>query len=168
MSSKTGWNEGKMRDAKNNSSADRLRRFLLERGVPESKLSDAIADCERVAMRARLRAKSEIVERSTRRPSWAARSGKLRELNAPTFLRAVYADLIDTDGRLLDEEVVRISDPRLVQAVQQYLCKRKSRSQDAGDAAGLVFAPNKNGHGGRRRRRPRPLRHGRLAKQATR
>jgi hypothetical protein len=60
------------------------------------------------------------------RPKWDERHKyeKLSHLSAPRFLRAVYADVIDENGRLTNEDVVRLSDPNLVRIVQGYINKR--------------------------------------------
>jgi len=78
-----------------------------------------------------------------RRPLWDERENypHLRHLNAPRFLRAVYPDAIDANGRLTNEEIVRVSDSKLVQIVQGYINKRIERESGLGDAEGLVFTP---------------------------
>src|SRR5580704_1887222 len=136
-----------MPDAKNISPEEGLRIFLQSRGVPERALKKAIANCERIAAKARLKAKAKIVAEGITRPKWVDRSGELQKLNAPQFLRAVYPDAF-IDGKIVDEDLVRVSDAKLVKAVQQYLCERKSRNVGVGDAVGIVFMPNKYGQGG--------------------
>jgi hypothetical protein len=147
-----------MPDAKNISPEEGLRIFLQSRGVPERALVKATANCERIAAKARLKAKAEIVAEGITRPKWVDRSGELRKLSAPQFLRAVYPDAF-TNGKLVDEEVVRLSDKRLVQRVQQYLCKRKARKLDAGDGEGINFTLSSRGHGGARKKGIRKLKH---------
>jgi hypothetical protein len=73
---------------------------------------------------------------------------ELQHLSAPRFLRAVYADVIDAAGRLTNEEVVRLSDPKLVRIVQGYINKRVDRRLSLGDAEGLIFK-RKDDRGGR-------------------
>ena len=130
-----------------------LRSFLLARGVPDNGFAKAIANCERIAAKARLKAKAEIAAKGITRPKWAKRSGELRKLSAPKFMRTVYPDAFK-NGKLIDEDLVRVSDWRLVQAVQQYVSKRKARNIDAGDAAGIDLTPNRYGHGGFRGKGP--------------
>jgi hypothetical protein len=136
-----------MPDAKNISPEEGLRIFLQSRGVPERALKKAIANCERIAAKARLKAKAEIVAAGITRPKWVDRSGELQKLNAPQFLRTVYPDAF-RNGILVDEDLVRVSDAKLVKSVQQYVCERKSRNVDPGDAVGIAFTPNKYGQGG--------------------
>jgi hypothetical protein len=80
------------------------------------------------------------------RPKWDERAKykDLANLTAPQFLRAVYPDVIGEKGRLTNEEVVRLSDPRLVRAVQSYVSVRAARKLSLGDAEGLSFTNKPN------------------------
>lgn len=84
------------------------------------------------------------------RPLWRDRSKheQLSHLTAPRFLRAVYPDALDAEGRLINEDLVRLSDPELVRAVQGHINERTQLGLSLGDAAGLIFE--------RRDRRGRP------------
>jgi hypothetical protein len=110
-----------------------------------------IAEDQRAAYAAKI---GKLVARASR-VQWddSDKPQELRHLSAPRFLRAVYPDAIDAAGRLVDEELVRSSDPGLVRAVQAYANQRISRSQGLGDAEGLIFTRKdqrgrpKKGHG---------------------
>jgi hypothetical protein len=108
-----------------------LDRWLAAKGVTEDQRPSYIAKFNQMV----------VV-----RPKWADRKKfeRLRHLSAPRFLRAVYADVIDTDGRLTNEEVVRLSDPGLVRIVQGYITKRVERRLSLGDAEGLIFTQKDN------------------------
>jgi len=106
-----------------------LNAYLAAAGVPE----DA---------RPALSAKIRQMVAPVRRVLWVDKADheELKHLNAPRFLRTVYADLIDEQGRLTNDEEVRLADPKLVQVVQGYIAQREKRSLGLGDAKGLVFA----------------------------
>lgn len=74
-----------------------------------------------------------------KRPKWPDKEkpAELRGLTSPQFLKAVHADIIkDNIVRKLD---VRARDPELMEAVENYISKRKKRGANLGDAAGLIF-----------------------------
>jgi hypothetical protein len=122
-----------------------LDRWLTAKGIAEDKRPDFAARINR------------LVD-SDARPQWLERRENkgLEHLNAPRFLRAIYPDAIDPNGRLVDEELVRLSDPNLVQAVQGYINQRIERELPLGDAEGLKFT-KKDGRG-RPKKRAKPKR----------
>jgi hypothetical protein len=122
-----------------------LKIFLLARGVPQEEIARTIANFEKVVVKARAEAKARVAAGDITRPKWLTRSPEFYKCNAPEFMRAVYSELFDQHGKLTDEEFVRASDPKLVQAVQQYICGRKRRKQNEGDAAGIVFTTGHRG-----------------------
>jgi hypothetical protein len=75
------------------------------------------------------------------RPKWVGRlerGGELATLSAPNFLKRVHAEDIAADGTV-HNEIIRAIDPDLMQVVELYISKRRSRAQDLGDAKGLKF-----------------------------
>jgi hypothetical protein len=114
--------------------AQLLDSWLAAKGVAESERASYAAKINRIVA-------------SVGRPQWAERRLRpdLAHLSAPRFLRAVYPDALDAQGRLIDEELVRLSDPTLVGVVQAYIAQlKKSPSRTLGDAAGLVFTRKDN------------------------
>jgi hypothetical protein len=111
-----------------------LDHWLAAKGIPDNE-------------RAAYAAKINRIVASVGRPQWAERRLRpdLAHLSAPRFLRAVYPDALDAQGRLIDEELVRLSDPTLVGVVQAYIAQlKKNPSRTLGDAAGLVFTRKDN------------------------
>jgi tetratricopeptide (TPR) repeat protein len=112
---------------------DFIQAGLIAKGVPES-------------TRASVAAKIQNLVISRKRVPWDERYDhkELRHLTAPKFLKAVYPDALDASGRLSNEEIVRASDPKLVQIVQGYINTRAERGLDLGDAEGLAFVKKDN------------------------
>jgi tetratricopeptide (TPR) repeat protein len=108
-----------------------LKRYLASVGVVDFQRPQAMEEIRKV-----------VGLYSKARVKWDDRhnSDDLKDLNAPLFLRKVYHDAFDRDGNLVDAELVRRSDPKLVKAVQQFIIKREERERDLGDAKGLTFA----------------------------
>jgi hypothetical protein len=112
-----------------------------------------------VSDRLRQQVAAEIVlANKQKRPQWDDRKNhkNLAHLSAPRFLKTVYADFIGEDGKLTNEEAIRLSDPVLVRMVQAYINKRQERSLPLGDAEGLAFR-NIDGRG-RPKKTPRKQR----------
>lgn len=122
-------NEGPLPDAPK-SPDELLNRYLAAAGISESLRANVSAQIRKL-----------VTEYGDIRPKWCDRNkfDNLKFLNAPMFLRTVYHDAFGQNGALIDEELVRRSDPQLVKLVQQYIIKRIERDQDLGDAKGLVF-----------------------------
>ncbi len=102
--------------------------YFADSGVPEE-------------VREGLVRKFEIEVARVTRPKWVGRlerGGKLATLNAPLFLKRVYADYIDVDGSI-STEIIRTIDPQLMRAVESYISKRRQNNADLGDAEGLIF-----------------------------
>ena len=140
--------EGMMRDELKSIGTQELLEAVAEReNIPAA---DKAAACQ-AAMLAFAKAKAySLKSDDADRPKWISRSSELKKLTAPKFLKMVYADLIKSDGVIVDEERIRRHDAKLVQVVQQYILKRIERGQDLGDAAGISFA-NKGWRGPARR-----------------
>jgi hypothetical protein len=105
-----------------------LDAWLAAKGIAEDARPAAKAKINRIAL-----ASSRILWRDRKRHA------ALANLTAPQFLRKVYADLIDANGILIDQDAVRFSDAKLVSAVQSYVATRATRTLDAGEAKGLHF-----------------------------
>ena len=99
--------------------------------------AERVPEAEREALIAKFRIE---VARATR-PKWndrRMRGGELATLTAPQFLKRVHAEDIASDGTV-HNEIIRAIDPDLMQVVELYISKRRSRGQDLGDAEGLNF-----------------------------
>jgi tetratricopeptide (TPR) repeat protein len=113
--------------------------------LPDAVFSDAkILDAlERkgVGVELRQQVAAALIARQRHRPLWSDRDQyeELAHLNAPRFLKHVYSDLIDANGNLSNENVVRLHDPELVRVVQTYMNERLRGRRGFGDAKGLSF-----------------------------
>ena len=123
--------EGNVSDVRKSISGDEgIKLFLRDRGVADEHMGEAIAEAERLAIRAKIRSV----------PKWAERPNGMRYLTAPGYLRSLYAFLFDKQGRLQHEDLVREHDSELIRLIQQYVSQRSRRgAKDLGDAEGLVF-----------------------------
>lgn len=151
-----GRKEGIVPDEQDTIAAEEgVRAFFHARGVPDEQMDEAIAEAERLVVRAKIK----------RVPIWDERPDNVRYLTAPNYLRTMYSFLFGDKGRIEHEDLVREHDPELIRLIQQYISQRTRRgADDLGDAEGLVFErkdargrpPNKRLAGSRKRAAPRP------------
>jgi hypothetical protein len=100
-------------DQRNISPEQKLVDFFRARHVPEGQMAEAIAEAERIVLKAKIKSC----------PVWDERPNELRYLTAPGYLRYTYSFLFDKDGRLTHEDLLREHDAKLIQLVQQYIAQ---------------------------------------------